>query len=152
MSLRWTIQDLERLKKKGLLVPLIEANAQLNDVQRKLNAPKRKTDPEGLRHIKQTLQLLNIPFVTEFKFHATRKFRFDVAFPEHKLALEYEGLVSEKSRHTTITGYTRDCDKYNEAVLLGWKVFRFTAINYRNFYSFIQTFLNDGHNLEGSAK
>jgi hypothetical protein len=27
---------------------------------------------------------------------------FDPAFPEEKIAIEYEGIVSRKSRHTTI--------------------------------------------------
>lgn len=46
------------------------------------------------------------------------------------LAIEYEGLMAEKSRHTTIDGFTGDCDKYNAAVLLGYKVLRYTAKNY----------------------
>mgnify|MGYP001369187991 CR=1 FL=1 len=68
--------------------------------------------------------------VPELQFSVSRKFRFDFAHVEKKVAFEYEGINSNKSRHTTITGYTRDCEKYNLAALNGWKVFRFTALNY----------------------
>lgn len=60
-----------------------------------------------------------------------RKFRFDYALDAAKIAIEYEGLMSEKSGHTTITGYTSNCEKYNLACILGWKVLRYTALNYK---------------------
>ena len=57
-----------------------------------------------------------------------RRWRFDYAWPHRgKVALEYEGLHSRKSRHTTVKGYEGDCEKYNAAALLGWRVFRVTA-------------------------
>jgi very-short-patch-repair endonuclease len=57
----------------------------------------------------------------------TRRFRFDYAMPEIKLAIEYEGIFSAKSRHTTVAGFMRDAVKYNEATILGWRVIRITA-------------------------
>jgi len=68
----------------------------------------------------------------EFKFHPTRKWKFDLAIPSHNIAIEYEGINSAKSRHTTITGYTGDCEKYNAAVMNGWRVLRYTAMNIKN--------------------
>jgi hypothetical protein len=68
----------------------------------------------------------------EYKFHHERKWKFDYAIPELKIAIEYEGLMSEKSGHTTITGYSDNCEKYNMAVILGWKVLRYTALNWNN--------------------
>jgi hypothetical protein len=65
--------------------------------------------------------------VREYRFHPIRKWRFDWCFPSGKIALEYEGIFSRKSRHTTKAGYSGDCEKYNHAALLGWRVFRFTA-------------------------
>jgi hypothetical protein len=70
-------------------------------------------------------------YVSELVFHPARKFRFDWAIPDLKVAIEYEGLFSEKSGHTTVKGYTKDCIKYNLAALLGWKVLRYTALNYK---------------------
>lgn len=67
----------------------------------------------------------------EYKFALPRKFRFDWAIPGKMIAIEYEGLMSEKSGHTTVKGYTKDTNKYNMAAGLGWKVLRFTALNYK---------------------
>lgn len=73
-----------------------------------------------------------IPVTREHRFHPERKWRFDFALVDQKIALEYEGIMAGKSRHTTIAGYTGDTEKYNAAAELGWKVLRFTAKNYRN--------------------
>ncbi len=79
-----------------------------------------------------TLQEMKVPFVQEYRFHPTRLWRFDFAIPSLKIACEYEGIVSGKSRHTTITGFSGDTDKYNQAVIYGWKVLRYTTLNYQN--------------------
>jgi hypothetical protein len=68
--------------------------------------------------------------LTEHRFHEARKFRFDWSIKEVMIAVEYEGLNSEKSRHTTKSGFTTDTTKYNLAQECGWKVYRFTALNY----------------------
>ena len=68
----------------------------------------------------------------EFKFCPDRKWRFDWAIPSMKIGIEYEGLMSAKSRHTTIKGFTGDTEKYNTGQQLGWKVLRFTALNYKD--------------------
>lgn len=82
-------------------------------------------------------------FVEELEFSETRKFRFDWAIPDLKLAIEYEGIFSKKSRHTTIQGFTDDCEKYNLAQLLGWKVLRYTAKNYQDFSRDLKKILNN---------
>lgn len=64
--------------------------------------------------------------IREFKFHPTRKWRFDFAFPAHMLAVEVEGGVWNGGRHTRGRGFTEDCAKLNQATLLGWRVLRFT--------------------------
>lgn len=66
----------------------------------------------------------------EHRFDEVRKWRFDWCFEEIKLAIEYEGVFSKKSRHTTVKGFTGDADKYNAAQRLGWNVLRYTALNY----------------------
>lgn len=63
----------------------------------------------------------------EVKFHPTRKWRFDFAWPDKKLAVEIEGGVYSGGRHTRAKGFIADCEKYNEAAALGWTVLRFTA-------------------------
>jgi very-short-patch-repair endonuclease len=92
----------------------------------------RKIEPSGLKYIKHKLALLGIEYVEEHRFHNVRRFRFDVAILNQKVAIEYEGLVSDKSRHTTLEGYSKDCEKYNLATTCGWKVLRYTTLNYKN--------------------
>lgn len=66
--------------------------------------------------------------VKEFRFHPKRRWKFDYAWPKKKIALEYEGLFSVKSRHITIKGYSDDCEKYSVAAIMGWKVIRLTPV------------------------
>lgn len=63
----------------------------------------------------------------EHRFHPTRRWRFDYAWPALKVAVEYEGIFAQKSRHTTATGYANDAEKYSTAAALGWCVIRVTA-------------------------
>jgi very-short-patch-repair endonuclease len=62
--------------------------------------------------------------VPEHRFHPTRKWRFDFAWPELKLALEIEGGLYVKGRHVRGAGAEADCVKYAEALVLGWRVLR----------------------------
>lgn len=64
----------------------------------------------------------------EYKFFAGRKWAFDFAFPESKVAIEIEGGTRfGKSRHSRGKGFEKDCEKYNTATSLGWKVYRYTT-------------------------
>ena len=69
---------------------------------------------------------LQVVCVKEFKFHPVRKWRFDYAIPDHKIALEVEGGVWTGGRHTSPKGFLGDIEKYNTATLMGWRVFRTT--------------------------
>ena len=72
---------------------------------------------------------------TEFIFHPVRKWRFDYAIPEIKLAVEYQGhagfIRPGASGHSTIKGLTNDCEKMNSAIALGWRVLTFTALHFK---------------------
>lgn len=63
----------------------------------------------------------------EFKFSSTRKWRFDLAWPAVKLAVEVEGGTFVQGRHNRGAAFEKDCEKYAEAVLAGWRVLRFTG-------------------------
>ena len=66
-------------------------------------------------------------FEREYRFHTTRRWRFDFAWPKDKIAVEIEGLVyTGRGRHQMTQGYENDCEKYNTATIQGWRVFRFT--------------------------
>lgn len=71
-------------------------------------------------------EVLGVDMVREYKFHEKRKWRFDYAIIEHKIAVEVEGGVWEYGRHNRASGFLKDMEKYNEAAALGWKVIRIT--------------------------
>ena len=59
-------------------------------------------------------------------FEPGRKFRFDFAWPDRRLAVEADGGTWTGGRHTRGGGYEKDCIKLNQAALRGWAVLRFT--------------------------
>ncbi len=63
----------------------------------------------------------------EYKFLSKRRFRFDFAWVDAKFAVEVDGNVFHKSRHTTGPGYSRDCEKFALACIDGWRVMRVTT-------------------------
>jgi len=60
----------------------------------------------------------------EYRFHETRRWRFDYANIESKIAVEIDGgqWVSSGGRHNRDS----DREKINEAISMGWKVLRFS--------------------------
>lgn len=65
--------------------------------------------------------------VYEHRFAPPRRFRFDMCYPPLMLGIEVEGATWAHGRHTRGAGYEKDTEKYNLAVLLGWRVLRFTG-------------------------
>lgn len=65
---------------------------------------------------------------TEFKFHPSRRWRFDYYFELGgiKLAIEVEGGAWTGGRHTSGAGFIGDMEKYNIAAGMGITVMRFT--------------------------
>ena len=103
--------------------------------QTKPHRPKKRTGelPEAIKQMNLILAAEGRPFEREYKFHPVRKWRFDFAYPQYMIAIEYEGVFGGgKSRHTNVVGYTKDTEKYNEAAKLGWIVLRYTATSYSN--------------------
>ena len=84
---------------------------------------------------------MNIPLdklytgiVAEYKFSKDRKFRFDWAWPEIKLAVEIEGGIwlGKNGAHSSGKGILRDMEKNNLAVLEGWRILRVTPQQLKN--------------------
>lgn len=72
------------------------------------------------------------PPLREYRFDPARRWRFDFAWPQKRVALEVEGGVWSGGRHTRGSGFISDCEKYNTATLAGWKVFRVTGEHVRS--------------------
>jgi very-short-patch-repair endonuclease len=65
----------------------------------------------------------------EHRFHPERRWRFDYAWLDAKIALEVEGGIWTGGRHTSPKGFEADIEKYNAAACLGWRVLRTTPKN-----------------------
>lgn len=128
--MRLTINQLEKMKQAGKI--------QGYHLTATKGGRKQLLRRKGKQHywIEMSLQAFcdekGLELSREYKFHPSRKWRFDWAIPGLKIAVEFEGIISEKSRHTTIPGYSNDAIKYNEAAMLGWTVLRYTVLNYKN--------------------
>lgn len=133
--MKWTESHIEDLKKKG----------RIRDY--KMNKPRQK-EPNGkivIKYFKQRSKEKDwlewniglwcnehaVQLQEEYQFHAERMWRADWAISALRVLIEYEGLMSEKSRHTTLKGFSGDTNKYREAAKQGWTVLRYTVLNYR---------------------
>jgi hypothetical protein len=127
-----TLDDL-RGSKCAHLNPQLHVPPTKTEVNKHLAAQKKKgskykswiTLNVGLWCNDKALELLQ-----DHKFNQYRKFAFDWCIPALKIAIEYEGLMSDKSGHTSAIGYTLNTEKYNLAAADGWTMLRYTAINH----------------------
>ena len=75
----------------------------------------------------QHIKLSGLPSPTrEYRFHPRRRWRFDFAWPRHKIAVEVDGGIYTRGRHVRGSGFERDAEKRNAAVMAGWRVLHFT--------------------------
>lgn len=116
----WTAKDVERLTGKGMQV---EEKPLTKTVKTK--SVKNTKDYVGM--ISGALTMLKVDHVREYKFLHDRRFRFDIAIPGKKIAVEFEGGIFEQGRHTRGKGFANDAKKYNLATMHGWKLLRFTS-------------------------
>ena len=90
--------------------------------------PKQQAPPDYEAMLAFQIKVAGLPEPTrEFVFHPVRKWRFDFAWPERRVAAEVEGGIFSYGRHVSPAGFIEDCRKYGEALLLGWRVLRFPA-------------------------
>lgn len=62
----------------------------------------------------------------EWYFHTERKWRFDYACPELKIAIEVDGGIFTGGRHSGGVGQLKDMEKMNAATILGWRILHYT--------------------------
>lgn len=97
----------------------------------------RRKQPRRSSHLDRLLRdakLAGVPEATrEHRFHETRGWRFDAAWPERKIAIEYQGGVFHRDpSHSSIGGIVRDYEKFTEASLAGWTLILCTAQTVRS--------------------
>ena len=61
---------------------------------------------------------------TELQFDPTRRWRFDYAWPSHRLALEVDGAIWVQGRHSRGSGLVKEHEKMNAAAVQGWRILR----------------------------
>lgn len=115
---------------------------------------KRKPANDWAGQLFNQFQLLGIPEpIKEYRFHPERKWRFDGAWVEQKLAVEIDGgvygrevycnhcggkvtrtlkdgrtiSIREGGRHNTGQGFEEDRRKWAAAVALGWRIIGITS-------------------------
>lgn len=68
---------------------------------------------------------VGIELTTEYRFTPTRDYRFDFVHLPSKVALEVQGGVwLPRGGHTSGAGYTKDIEKENLALQLGYRVMK----------------------------
>jgi very-short-patch-repair endonuclease len=119
-----------------MALKLSEQEAWILGIEKRRGAPiaktivKRKKSKvsEGEQMMANAIRLHKIDgYQQEYRFHPERMWRFDFANPEKMIAVEVEGGVFSQGRHTRGKGFEDDCEKYNAAALMGWKVLRFST-------------------------
>ena len=66
------------------------------------------------------------PFVREYRFHVERKYRFDFAWVDRKVAVEIDGGIFNGGAHSNPMNILRDMQKGNLATMEGWRVLHYT--------------------------
>lgn len=104
----------------------------------KLRTPKgvragKKGDVDWEAALLDDILAAQLPKPTrEYRFHHTRQWRVDFAWPALKVACEVEGGVYSGGRHVRGKGFEGDCVKYNELVTLGWSLIRVTPAHIKS--------------------
>lgn len=89
--------------------------------------PRQETEGSALeKHLDISLRASGLPpFVREHRFHPTRRWRLDFAWPDVKLGVEIEGGIYNRGRHGRGSGIEGDIEKGNALTLAGWRLLRF---------------------------
>lgn len=113
-----------------------------------LGGERAVVDNEGLFELKLVEAGIDC-YERQYVFAPPRLWRFDFAFHVRgawRFAVEIEGGIygrskggpcpwcgeQKKGRHMTVPGFIGDIEKYNEAHMLGWSVFRATPAMVRD--------------------
>jgi very-short-patch-repair endonuclease len=135
-SLRVSPEWLDAYNKRHNAKPRVSREV-VDQTVRGVNALKKeeaRARREALEaRLLRDMRAIGLPAPTrEFKFHPTRKYRFDFAWDAYKLAVECDGGTGRVLAHNSPKGYQYDCERDAEASILGWTVLRFTGNQIKN--------------------
>lgn len=98
---------------------MTDAQRQIKQARKEL---KRRRELEKRERFYSLLDRAGIPRPqAEYRFHPTRRWRMDYAWPDEKVFIEVEGGVWTGGRHTRAKGFLNDIEKYNTAISMGWR-------------------------------
>ncbi len=110
----WTEKKLQQLKKSGMIKGYQSVHSKQQSV-RAVKIEKRSKEKGWISwNLKIWCDEKGLTLKEEHRFDQERKWRFDWVITEKMIAIEYEGLNSAKSRHTTKKGYTGENLIYSE--------------------------------------
>lgn len=98
--------------------------APANDSPKPATKPKTPAPNGDVDLLCWQLNNVGIPHEREHRFHDTRKWRFDIAFPVVKLAIEIDGGLFVDGGHSRGRARIKDMERDIAANLLGWLVVR----------------------------
>jgi len=142
------------------LARILKENPELSVVNDSGAQPKTEARRDLEKAIKESLTRLflahwqrnELPDLeTEYEFHPSRRWKFDYALPELKIAVEVEGGTRQGGRHNRAEGYAKDAEKYNAAAALGWRVFRFTDVTLKEGRDAMDVYLQPVKDAIGEA-
>lgn len=82
------------------------------------------------------LRTLDKEWTDEYRFHSTRRWRFDFALVSQRFAIEIDGGIWTRGRHSRGAGQVKDMEKGNAATLGMWSVLHFTPEQVTSGYAF----------------
>ena len=110
--------------------------------------PKQKKDKKFLENLFLERLLEMFPDLPpperEFKFHRRRKWRFDFAWVDLKIAVEIQGGAFQfrggrggrgSGGHNTAMGQSKDYEKYRIATRGGWRIFPYNTHDLQEKYN-----------------
>ena len=141
----WDLKHIQGLKEAGKIIDykIIDCKEAEKNSSKPAKIQKRNKTKEWIAlNLAAWCMVNHFTLIPEYLFCEGRKWRADFFIKELNCIIEYEGLMSAKSRHTTVTGYTADSDKYNEISKMGFILIRITTINHKSLFTHLEAIKN----------
>ena len=81
---------------------------------------------EIIRPIVDKFESNNLICLREYRFDNSRRFKFDMAIPDYRVAVEIDGGVYIKSGHSGGANLEKAMERGNLACMHGWRVLHYT--------------------------